>query len=78
MTENNLALLLDSAGRPAEAEPLFARALRSFAAALPLDHPKVVACAENYAGLLRAQDGEAAAAALLRQYGRGGDASGNA
>jgi hypothetical protein len=65
------ALLLDTCGRPREAEPLYASALRTFAAALAPGHPKIRACAENYAGLLRDQGRGAAARALESKHGLG-------
>ena len=55
LTLNNLALLLDAVGRGVEAEPLFERALRIFVARLVPGHPKIVACAGNYAALLHAR-----------------------
>ena len=53
MTLNNLAVLYKSAGKYAEAEPLYQRALAIFEAALGPTHPKVITCRQNYAQLLR-------------------------
>jgi hypothetical protein len=44
-------------------------ALRTFTAALAPGHPKIRACAENYAGLLRDQGRGAAARALEAEHG---------
>jgi hypothetical protein len=71
MTQNNLALLLEASGRSEEAETLYAHALRTFAAALAPDHPKVRACVDNYAGLLRDRGRAAAARALVEKYAPG-------
>jgi hypothetical protein len=68
MTQNNLALLLASSGRGGEAEPLYARALQTFAAALEPGHPKVQGCLANYAALLHDQGRGAAARALAEKY----------
>jgi hypothetical protein len=68
MTQNNLALLLASSGRGGEAEPLYARALQTFAATLEPDHPKIQGCVANYAALLRERGRGAAARALARKH----------
>ena len=68
MSENNLGLLLSKSGRGREAEPLFAHALQTFGATLDTSHPKIVACVENYAGLLREQGRAAAARELTKKY----------
>jgi tetratricopeptide (TPR) repeat protein len=52
MTLNNLAGLLREAGRTAEAEPLYRRALALFEVALPPTHPNIATCLFNYAELL--------------------------
>jgi hypothetical protein len=69
MTLNNLALLLASTGRGQAAEPLYERALRTFTASLDRGHPKIRACADNYAALLRDQGKSAAARTLELKYG---------
>ncbi|MEK7727705.1 MAG: tetratricopeptide repeat protein [candidate division KSB1 bacterium] len=49
---NNLALLLQSQGKYAEAEPLFRRALEIFEKSLGTDHPNTQTIRKNYALLL--------------------------
>ncbi len=53
MTPNNLAVLFKSKGRLDQAEPLYQRALATFEDALGPGRPKVTACCENNADLLR-------------------------
>jgi len=64
MTLNNLAILYKAAGRYAEAEPLYQRALTIFEAALGPAHPKVLTCRQNYTQLLRERQRQAKAAAF--------------
>jgi len=47
-----LAALIDGQERFEEAEALYQRALAIFKATLDPDHPHVLLCEENYAGLL--------------------------
>jgi len=47
MTLNNLAVLLKSAGRPGEAEPLCRQALVIFEETLGNAHPETLTCREN-------------------------------
>jgi hypothetical protein len=68
MTQNNLALLLADSGRQPEAAQLFSDALSTFVAALDAGHPKIQACAENYASLLRDQGRPTAAGTLIERY----------
>jgi hypothetical protein len=44
LAQQNLAVLCADLGRPAEAEPLFCRALLTFTAALSPDHPHARNC----------------------------------
>ena len=48
---NNLAVLLKNQEKYEEAAALYQRALAIFEAALGSEHPKVVTCRKNYAGL---------------------------
>ncbi len=50
---NNLALLYETQGRYAEAEPHYKRALAIYEKALGPEHPHVAQSLENYAALLR-------------------------
>jgi tetratricopeptide (TPR) repeat protein len=71
MTLNNLAVLYKFAGKYAEAEPLYQRALAIFEAALGPTHPKVRTCRKNYAQLLRQMQRQAEATALGSHARRG-------
>jgi hypothetical protein len=64
MALDNLAVLYKSAGKYAEAEPLYQSALAIFEAALGPAHPKVRTCRKNYAELLRQMHHAAEATAL--------------
>jgi len=50
---NNLALLYDTQGQYAQAEPLYLRALAILEKALGPDHPSVAKSLANYADLLQ-------------------------
>ncbi len=54
-TLNNLAIVAERAGRPAEAETLYRRAASIAAAAFPPDHPMVVASTQNLEDFCRAR-----------------------
>jgi tetratricopeptide (TPR) repeat protein len=64
---NNLALLYQSQGRHAEAEPLYKRALVITEKALGPDHPRVGTTLNNLAQLYRAQGRHAEAEPLVRR-----------
>jgi tetratricopeptide (TPR) repeat protein len=49
---NNLATFYRATGRPAEAEPLYQRALAIWEQTLGPDHPHLLQARETYAGLL--------------------------
>jgi hypothetical protein len=53
MTLNNLAVLCKAQSRYAEAEALYQRALAIFEQTFGPEHPKVITCRNNYAGLMR-------------------------
>ncbi len=73
---NNLALLYDTQGQYAQAEPLYLRALAILEKALGPEHPNVATSLENYADLLRKTDRNAEAeeledrARVIRTKGR--------
>ena len=54
LLSNNLAQLLQTTNRLAEAEPLMQRALTISIASLGIDHPTPQAFERNYIGLLKA------------------------
>ena len=54
-TLNNLAIVAERTGRPAEAERLYRRAAAIAAAAFPPDHPMVVASTQNLEDFCRAR-----------------------
>ena len=54
-TLNNLAIVAERTGRPAEAETLYRRAAAIAAAAFPPDHPMVVASTQNLEDFCRAR-----------------------
>ncbi len=64
---NNLANVLHAAGRYADAEPLFRRALAVYEKALGPDHPDVAIACGNLANVLRAAGRYADAEPLLRR-----------
>jgi tetratricopeptide (TPR) repeat protein len=64
---NQLALLLKTKARYAEAEPLYRRALAIFEASLGLDHPEVATRLNNLAGLLSATNRLGEAEPLYRR-----------
>jgi tetratricopeptide (TPR) repeat protein len=58
MTLNNLAMLLKKQEKYEEAAAIYERALAIFERALGAEHPKVVACKENYERLRRLRPAE--------------------
>ena len=55
---NNLAVLYDSQGQYAQAEPLYRRALAIWERAIGPDHPDVATSLENMAALYRKMAGK--------------------
>jgi hypothetical protein len=70
MTLNNLAVLYKAAGKYAEAEPLYWRALAIFESALGSAHPKMIICRQNCEKLLRERQPQADAAAMPNRVKR--------
>ncbi len=77
---NNLALLYESMGRYADAEPLYLRALEIFTQTLPENHPHLQTIWGNFRRLIQqaVQQGQAATLsphpttqAILREMQRG-------
>ncbi len=66
---NNLALLYDTQGQYAQAEPLYLRALAILEKALGPEHPNVASGLENYADLLQ-KTGRTAEADELEERAR--------
>jgi tetratricopeptide (TPR) repeat protein len=64
---NNLALLYDSQGRYAEAEPLYQQALEMTKRLLGEEHPSVATSLNNLAGLYNSQGRYAEAEPLYQQ-----------
>jgi hypothetical protein len=56
-------------GKASEAEPLYQRALQILTDRLDPRHPKVLACAKNYAGLLRSIGRDTDAGDIEGRYG---------
>ena len=64
---NNLAMLYESQGKYAEAEPLYKRALAIYEKALGPDHPSVAESLNSLAGFYHAQGSYAEAKTLYRR-----------